>query len=396
MTKAAARQKNGVAALVYFASMITAQNPPRPSSLPKALLTIVLIWTVLCAIGAVGNHSDELQRGGFSRSYAHMFWLWWREHLLLMAMSFGCYAFFTARPAALGSVPRILAAYLLVAAVFTPLDLLNAGMLKLYDEGTLSGLAPVVDAALARSRFWQFMALVWVTFTFVAVVAVCSWREGRRREQAWMRSQSDNLKLRLELEQQRLLALRGQLEPHFLFNALNAISALVRSDDKRVALDGINHLSALLRYALEASARDHVGVREECQFLDDYLALQRLRYGARLQVSVEGDSEAVLAGDMPPLLLQPLIENALRHDLDCHDRPSDIRVAFAATVDRLSIHVSNPAGEARSANPGLGLGLRHTRARLQLAYGDGAALQTGLKDGRFVVDIRMPLHAPDK
>ncbi|CUI06952.1 Two-component sensor histidine kinase [Janthinobacterium sp. CG23_2] len=394
MTKAAAWRKIGAAALVYFASMITAQNPPPQTSLPKALLTIVLIWTVLCAIGAVGNHSDNLQRGGVSHSYVHLFWLWWREHLLLMSMSFACYAFFTARPAALGSVPRILVAYLLAAAVFTPLELLNAGMLKLYNEGALSGLAPVVDAALARSRFWQFMALVWVTFTFVAVVAACSWREGRRREQAWMRSQSDNLNLRLELEQQRLLALRGQLEPHFLFNALNAISALVRSDDKRVALDGINHLSALLRYALEASARDHVGVREERQFLDDYLALQRLRYGARLRISIEGDSEAVLDGDMPPLLLQPLIENALRHDLDCHDRPSDIRVAFAASAGRLTVHVSNPASAARSANPGLGLGLRHARARLQLAYGDSASLQTDLKEGRFVVDIRMPLHAP--
>ncbi|NHZ88300.1 sensor histidine kinase [Massilia sp. CCM 8733] len=376
--------------------MITAQNQSPQTSLPKAFVTIVVIWTVLCAIGAVGNHSDDLQRAGYTGSYLRMFWLWWREHLLLMAMSFACYAFFSARPALLASVPRILAAYLLAAIVMTPLELLHGRLLTLYDQGQLSGVAAVIDAALARSGFWQFMALVWVTFTFVAVVAACSWREGRRREQAWMRAHSDNLNLRLELEQQRLLALRGQLEPHFLFNALNAISALVRSDDKRVALDGINHLSALLRYALEASARDHVGLREERQFLDDYLALQRLRYGARLHVRIDGDSEAVLAADIPPLLLQPLIENALRHGLDCHDRPSDIRVAFAADSKSLAIHVSNPASDVRSANPGLGLGLRHVRERLHLAYGDNASLQTGLQDGRFVVDIRMPLHAPDQ
>ncbi|WP_229476846.1 sensor histidine kinase [Massilia rubra] len=394
MTKAVAWQKIGQVALVYFASMITAQNPPPQTSLPKAFLTIVLIWTVLCAIGAAGNHSDDLQRADVSRSYMLMFWLWWREHLLLMAMSFACYALFTLRPAVLGSVPRILVAYLLAAALFTPFEMLNGAMLTQFDGGTLTGLAPLLQAALARSGIGQFMALVWVTFTFVAVVAACSWREGRRREQAWMRAQRDNLNLRLELEQQRLLALRGQLEPHFLFNALNAISALVRSNDTRVALDGINHLSALLRYALEASARDHVGLREERQFLDDYLALQRLRYGARLHVRIDGDSEAVLDADIPPLLLQPLIENALRHDLDCHELPSDIRVVFATDTKSLAIHVSNPASAARSANPGLGLGLRHTGARLQLAYGDSASLQTGVKDGRFVVDIRMPLHAP--
>lgn len=395
MTKAAACRKNAPLALVYFASMSTAPNPPAHTSLFKAFLAIVAIWTLLCAIGAAGDHNDGLQRADYARSYAQTFWLWWREHLLLMAMSTGCYALFTSRPALLGSVPRILAVYLLVAAVFTPLDLVYGGMLALFDKGQLSGVAAVLDAALARSGFGQFMALMWVSFTCITIIAACSWGEGRLRERAWMQSQSDNLALRLELEQQRLLALRGQLEPHFLFNALNAISALVRCDDKRVALDGINHLSALLRYALEAGARDHVGMRDERQFLDDYLALQRLRYGARLNVRIDGDSESVLGADIPPLLLQPLIENALRHDLDCHDRASDIRVFFSADARCLAIHVSNPASDARSANPGLGLGLRHVRERLQLAYGDSAVLQTGLYDGRFVVDIHMPLHAPE-
>lgn len=388
--------ETGEAALIYFASMITAPNPPSQAPLFKAFLAILAIWTLLCAIGAAGDHNDGLQRADYARSYAQMFWLWWREHLLLMSMSIGCYALFSARPALLRSVPRMLAAYLVAAAVFTPLDLLYGSMLVLSDKGKLSGVAAVVDAALARSGFEQFMALMWVTFTCVAIIPACSWRESRLREQAWMQSESDNLALRLELEQQRLLALRGQLEPHFLFNALNAISALVRSDDKRVALDGINHLSALLRYALEAGARDHVSLRDERRFLDDYLALQRLRYGTRLNVHIDGDSEAVLGADIPPLLLQPLIENALRHDLDCHDRASDIRVVFSADLQCLAIHVSNPASDARSANPGLGLGLRHVRERLQLAYGSSAALQTGLHDGRFVVDIRMPLHASDQ
>ncbi len=396
MTKAAACQKNAQVALVYLASMSTAPNPTAQTSLFKAFLAIVAIWTLLCAIGAAGDHNDGLQRADYVRSYAQTFWLWWREHVLLMAMSTGCYALFTARPALLGSVPRILAVYLLVAAVFTPLDLVYGGVLALFDRGQLSGVAAVLDAALARSGFGQFMALMWVSFTCVAVIAACSWNDGRLRELAWMQSQSDNLALRLELEQQRLLALRGQLEPHFLFNALSAISALVRCDDKRVALDGINHLSALLRYALEAGARDHVSVREERQFLDDYLALQRLRYGARLNVRIDGDSEVVLGADIPPLLLQPLIENALRHDLDCHDRASDIRVVFSTDAQCMAIHVSNPAGDARSPNPGLGLGLRHVRERLQLAYGDSAVLHTGLHDGRFVVDIRMPLHGAEQ
>jgi hypothetical protein len=105
-----------------------------------------------------------------------------------------------------------------------------------------------------------------------------------------------------------------------IFNALNAISALVREGDKAVSLQGISRLSDLLRYALSASLRDAVSLGEELQFVHDYTALQRLRYGERLQINIDGDGDAAQLHDVPcpPLLLQPLIENALRHDLDSH------------------------------------------------------------------------------
>jgi two-component system sensor histidine kinase AlgZ len=236
-----------------------------------------------------------------------------------------------------------------------------------------------------------FFEFSWLTFTFTAVVAACNWRQARNRERAWQLAQGENLALRLELAQQRMLALRGQLNPHFLFNALNAISALVRTQDSKMALAGIGHLSDLLRYALLASERDHVSLDDERQFVADYLALQKMRYGERLQVHIDSDARAAM-GEVPPLLLQPLIENALRHDLDCHEGASDIRLAFGGDAERLTISVSNPLVDARSTNPGLGLGLHHSRARLQLAYGDRASLMAGPANGRFVVAIDMPRH----
>jgi two-component system sensor histidine kinase AlgZ len=267
------------------------------------------------------------------------------------------------------------------------------GLLELLKSGAHAGPASVLRSAMAITAFGYFLEFAWLTFTYVAVVGVCGWRERGVREKVWALARHDNLKLRLDLEQQRMLALRGQLEPHFLFNALNAISALVRSDDKRVALGAIGNLSELLRYALQAGERERVTLAEECRFVADYLALQKLRYGARLQIAIEGDDAGALAAELPPLLLQPLIENALRHDLDCHDGPSDIRLAFAVDGERLTIHVSNPASEQRSPNPGLGLGLRHTRERLQLAYGARAAIASGVSDGRFRVDISLPRAA---
>lgn len=133
---------------------------------------------------------------------------------------------------------------------------------------------------------------------------------------------------------------------------------------------------------------------EELQFVRDYLALQRLRYGDRMHFHIEGDDETVRRGDCPPLLLQPLIENALRHDLDCHGGPSDIRLSFERNDESVLIRVSNPVSPHVSPNPGTGLGLHNTRTRLKLASA-ASSLHTELRANRFCVEIRMPLTAPD-
>jgi LytS/YehU family sensor histidine kinase len=282
----------------------------------------------------------------------------------------------------------MLYAGLLIA--FLPAELIYVACVGLHIKGaalTLEG----VRQTMAAGWFTEF---AWMTGTYLALVAIGHWRQAKARELAWQKAQTDNLNLRLALEQQRMLALRAQLEPHFIFNALNAISALVRSGDKPVALTGISRLSDLLRYALSASLRDTVTIADELQFVRDYLALQRLRYGDRLHFHVEGDDEIVRGGDCPPLLLQPLIENALRHDLDCHEGPSDIRLSFARKNRDVLITVSNPASAHASPNPGTGLGLHNTRARLHLISA-GASLHTELSAGRFLVEIRMPLTMPE-
>jgi LytS/YehU family sensor histidine kinase len=187
-----------------------------------------------------------------------------------------------------------------------------------------------------------------------------------------------------------MLALRAQFEPHFLFNALNAISALVRDGDRTLALGGIGRLSDLLRYALSASVRNTVTVAAELQFVRDYLDLQRLRYGDRLQVRIDGEGRLLHEVECPPLLLQPLIENALRHDLDCHQGPSDIRLVFAQDDETLAIRVANPVSAQASPNPGAGLGLANTRERLKLMH-PTASLITSVEGGRFVAEVRLPL-----
>ena len=365
-------------------------KPLRRALLPVGV--IFLLWASLILLGALGSFVDETRRGE-NPSFPLLLAQWFFDHVLLIVLACATHELFRRRPDLVANRRFVALLGIALLVCFVPMHILFQNGMRDVLEGKPVLPGGLLVALSKKNSLTFFFESFWASFNFITVVAVCNWREARVRQQAWMTSQNENFALRLELEQQRMLALRGQLNPHFLFNALNAISALVRTHDAKMALAGIGHLSDLLRYALQASERDHVSLEDERQFVADYLALQKMRYGARLQVHINGDDRAGLAGEVPPLLLQPLIENALRHDLDCHDGQSDIALSFGGDDERLTISVSNPLSDGRTTNPGLGLGLHHSRSRLQLAYGDGATLSAGAADGRFLVEISMPRYA---
>lgn len=364
----------------------------------KLLLTNILIWTSMCAVGALGNYGD-LVKHGTQRGYDDILWSWISSHMLMMVFSTCLYIIFMRCQKFLSTTRGIVVTYGLMLVCFLPLEIIYVDILYLLRSKQELGLLQLRQAMFDLGGFGVFLEFAWSTGAFIAVLAICTWRQGRVREQALQQSMNDILRLRLDLEEQKLNALRGQLEPHFIFNCLNAISALVRSDDKRIALTGLNRLSDLLRYALTASSKDWVSLEDEMTFIRDYLELQRLRYGERLHIHIEGDTATILAGDCPPLLLQPLLENALRHDLDCHEGNSDIRMQFSLKDEELSVRVSNTVTDGNAANPGLGLGLPQTRARLELMYAGRASMQSGkvsdAGQSRYEVEIRMPLHMPE-
>ena len=358
---------------------------------PTALRTIaasVLLWSAISVLGALQTYSDNL-RSGFASHYPALLVTWFIEYAVpLIVLSAGLSMLLARWPALLARPRNVVLLFVGLVLVFQPAQWTYMAWLR-----DMLHIHSLDDA-------WQLllrMLLVgWfsTTGTFAAILALHYSRRARERELAWQRSQTDMLNLRLALEEQRMLALRAQLEPHFLFNALNAISALVRDDDKALALNGIGRLSDLLRYALSASVKSSATVAAELQFVRDYLDLQRLRYGERLRVHIEGDEALLHEVECPPLMLQPLIENALRHDLDCHAGPSDIRLAFTRVGEQLAIRVTNPTGAQASPNPGAGLGLANTRDRLRLMH-PGASLQAGAQGGRYVAEVRLPLAGLD-
>jgi len=360
-------------------------TPPLTPPAVRTIVIVVLLWTAISTLGALQTYSDNL-RLGVDSHYPSLLVTWFVEYAVpLIVLSAGLSIALARWPGLIARPRNVFLLFVGLVLVFQPAQWTYMA----WQRGYLH-IASVDDA---RRLLLKMLLVGWfsTTGTFAAILAIHYWRQARERELAWQRSQTDMLNLRLALEEQRMLALRAQFEPHFLFNALNAISALVREGDRTLALGGIGRLSDLLRYALSASVRNTATVADELQFVRDYLDLQRLRYGDRLQVRIDGDGALLHDVDCPPLLLQPLIENALRHDLDCHDGPSDIRVSFVPDGAALTIRVTNPALAQASTNPGAGLGLANTRERLRLMH-PTATLRTTLQDGRFVAEVRLPLE----
>ena len=193
----------------------------------------------------------------------------------------------------------------------------------------------------------------------------------------------------------RLNALRMQLDPHFLFNALNTISAQVERDP-RMARTMIEHLGDLLRRSLELRDREQIPLAEELAFLGHYLAIQRIRFGQRLTLEIDIDP-AIEYAPVPCLFLQPLVENAIRHGLSPRASGGTVSVSARSTDGRLQIHVLDdgvglPPGWSLESASGIGLSL--TRDRIQGLYpGVGQLVVRPCAGGGTEALVTLPLAA---
>jgi signal transduction histidine kinase len=211
------------------------------------------------------------------------------------------------------------------------------------------------------------------------------------RQRAARERQVRTAQLEAQLSGARLQNLELQLQPHFLFNALNTISAAVY-DDPRAADEMVGHLSALLRASLRRTDRHEVSLREELEALDHYLSLVRARFGDRLQVSLAVEPAALELG-VPSLLLQPLVENAVRHGRASSDGRGRIEVAARREGERLllSVRDDGPAVSLAPGEKGSGLGLAVTADRLRLLYGDRHRFRAAaLPEGGFLAAVELP------
>jgi len=194
-----------------------------------------------------------------------------------------------------------------------------------------------------------------------------------------------------ESREARLTALRAQLNPHFLFNSLNAVGVLVRDRDTETASRVIEELGTMLHELLEPDAKHEVTLAEELAFLNRYLVIEQIRFSDRLRPTFDIAPDT-LGAAVPALVLQQLVENAVRHGIAKRTESGHVRISARRDGDSLVLTVSDD-GPGLVSSPG-GVGLANIRARLATLHGSRARVDlTSPAGGGTVATVRLPYHA---
>jgi two-component system sensor histidine kinase AlgZ len=205
---------------------------------------------------------------------------------------------------------------------------------------------------------------------------------------------TQSLELRLAATRAELAAVRAQINPHFLFNSLNSISALVTTDARnarRMCLELASYFRDTLRKGTEAQ----ITLAAEVALAQQYLAIEKIRFGERLQVAVNMPEDA-MNQRVPSLILQPLIENAIVHGIAGLLEGGTLVIEATTSASYLTIAVENPVDPDASRTNGLGFGLKSLRRRLAAQYADGALINIEATPGRFRVELKLPADLRDE
>lgn len=209
--------------------------------------------------------------------------------------------------------------------------------------------------------------------------------------QRWRRGEIERWQAEAAARALELQVLRAQINPHFLFNALNNLRALVNEDPARTR-EMLTRLSNTLRHTLQHSAKERVPLADELAVVRDYVALEQLHHEERLRVDWQVDPDTAGAS-LPPMLLQGLVENAIKHGIARTPGGGVVDIAIRRQGGLLTVQVGNPGRWAPGESDSTGLGLANLRERLARVGGEGASCRIDSDAGRITVTVTLNLHA---
>ena len=256
-------------------------------------------------------------------------------------------------------------------------------------SGLLVGGALLTGAAIGRrAPEWTSLFATGVSLYLVSVGLHYSAQAAETSRDAERRA----AEARTLAREAELLSLRAQINPHFLFNSLHSISALATMDGAR-AREMCIRLANFLRSSLSLGNRESIPLNEELALTRSYLGVEQVRFGQRLRVKEDID-EGCGGCSIPPLLLQPLVENAVKHGIANLAEGGEVRLAAKCAASEVSITLENALDEDTPAKQGLGMGLAQVRRRLEVRYGARATFYADRTGETYRVVLRFPCESP--
>lgn len=290
----------------------------------------------------------------------------------------------------LALILSVLAAPIFYVVDLTLLRAIITGPVQMLGLGAM--FAREVSAVAAHPRWWPPIGH-WLLFTSLLL----AWSAMYFGINAMLDLETERARsvraLKLA-ESARLRALQSQLNPHFLFNALNGIATLVRGGDRAPAADMIDMLGDFLRLTLQKLDSPEIPVSEELAFVEQYLGIQRLRFGSYFQASVDADPETYDAL-VPTLMLQPLVENAVRHGVLARAQGGALSVSIRRREEMLVVKIEDDGpGLGDGGEHSYGVGFKNSAERLAALYGDDAHMSVGARPygPGFVVVLVLPFR----
>jgi signal transduction histidine kinase len=312
--------------------------------------------------------------------FASLYWLWWGVLALVI--------WWIAQrwPSTLAGTTRTFLSHIAIACLLGLAHLILLQKLVTFSASIWTETAPPLDY-ITLPRFGFELLL----YGFVLGLSGMLHVQSRAHIDA-MRS----LELEKQLSQAQLKALQMQMEPHFLFNTLNAVTSLVELGRNQEASETLAHLNTILRKTLQRSTPEKITFAQELQVVESYFAIQQVRFADRLRVKIETTPEA-LEGLVPCFLLQPIIENAIRHGISRLEGDGLLETSVERIGDKLQLRVKDngpglkPSPDAPNGTSGHGIGMQNTRDRLSYFYPNAFNfLAAEPATGGYEVTIQIP------
>jgi signal transduction histidine kinase len=347
------------------------------------------LCTLLAALSIFQSYVCDLDSAHQASAFGSLLRQELKDWYAIGFLSLGVVWFSCRNPLQAGHAKRWVAIHFGSAAVF---GFLYAVLTSWLVAGEPSVMHPgrILTFSYLMRTYWAHYALMFLVVYWLVVFGHLGWHY----YQHYREHQVETAQLQRALVEARLDALRMQLNPHFLFNTLHAISALIH-DNPQAADRVVARLSELLRLTLDQSKPQEVPLCEEMAFLERYLEIEQTRFAERLKVEKDINPETQQAL-VPYLILQPLVENAIRHGIEPREDLGVLKISAARKNGRLELRVCDN-GQGFSVKPNVdtqqGIGLSNTRSRLQHLYGEKCQLElASAQGGGLEARMEIPFH----